>query len=80
MEIYEEVVKWWDGLVPMGVLTNWRKFLSMNERLLFFRMVSSSIPIVWGLEAPGVRCWHVISCIVAQILCLLHLVCLCRVM
>ena len=47
----------YDGatLVPMAVLTNWRKCLSMNERLLFLRMVSSNIPIVWGLGSPGGR-------------------------
>ena len=42
-------------LVPMAVPTSWRKCLSMNERLLFFRMVSSSIPIVWGLGPSGGR-------------------------
>ena len=42
-------------LVPMAVPTCWRKYLSMNERLLFLRMVSSKIPIVWGLRAPGGR-------------------------
>ena len=39
----------------MAVPTSWRKYLSMNERLLFFRMVSSNIPIEWGLGAPGGR-------------------------
>ena len=43
------------ALVPMAVPTSWRKCLSMNERLLFFRMVSSSIPIVWGLGPSGGR-------------------------
>ena len=43
------------ALVPMALLTSWRKCLSMNERLLFFRMVSSNIAIVWGLGAPGGR-------------------------
>ena len=41
------------ALVPMAVPTNWRKYLSMNERFLFFRMFSSHIPIVWGLGEPG---------------------------
>ena len=48
--------------------------------LLFFRVFSSSLLIVWGLGAPGVGCWYVISCSVAQILCPPHVVCLCRVM
>ena len=45
----------YDGaaLVPMAVPTSWRKCLSMNERLLFFRMVSSNTPIVWRLGVPG---------------------------
>ena len=68
------------ALVPMAVPTSWRKCLSMNERLLFFRMVSISIPIVWGSGHLGVGCWHVTSCSVAQILCPLHVVCSCRVM
>ena len=42
-------------LVPMAVLTSWRKCLSMNEQLLFFRMVSINAPIVWGLGAPKGR-------------------------
>ena len=42
-------------LVPLALPTSWRKCLSMNERLLFFRMVSSNIAIVWGLGAPGGR-------------------------
>ena len=46
---HEEVGIWW------GSPTSWRKRLSMNERLLFFRMVSSNTPIVWGLGAPGGR-------------------------
>ena len=41
------------ALVPMTVLTSWRKCLSMNETLLFFRMVSSNIQIVWGLGVSG---------------------------
>ena len=41
------------ALVRMAVSTSWRKRLSMNERVVFFRIVSSSIPIVWGLGAPG---------------------------
>ena len=41
------------ALVPMAVPTSWRKCLSMNESLLYLRIVSSSIPIVWGLRAPG---------------------------
>ena len=43
------------ALVPMAVLTSWRKCLSMNETLLFFRMVLSNTSIVWGLGAPGGR-------------------------
>ena len=43
------------ALICMAVPTSWRKCLSMNERLLFFRMVSSSISIVMGLGAPGSR-------------------------
>ena len=43
------------ALVPMAVPIIWKKCLSMNERMLFFRMVSSNIPIVWGLGAPGGR-------------------------
>ena len=66
------------ALVPMAVPTSWRKCLSMNERLLFFRMVSSSTPIVQG--NLGVECWHVISCSVIQTLCLPHVVCSCIVM
>ena len=41
------------GLVPVAVPTSWRKCLPMNERLLYFRMVSSNILIVLGLEVPG---------------------------
>ena len=37
------------ALLPMAVPTSWRKCLSMNERLLFFRMVSSNTAIAWGL-------------------------------
>ena len=43
------------ALVPMAVLTSWMKCLYMNERLLFLMIVSSCIPIVWGLGAPGSR-------------------------
>ena len=43
------------ALVPMAVPTSWRKCLSMNERLLFFRMVSSNTSIVWGLRGLGGR-------------------------
>ena len=43
------------ALVPMAVPTSWTKCLSMNERLLCLRIVSSSIPIMWGLRAPGGR-------------------------
>ena len=43
------------ALVPMAVPTSWRKCLSMNERLLFFRIVSSNTPIVWGLGVLGGR-------------------------
>ena len=43
------------ALVPMVVPMSWGKCLSMNERLFFLRMVSSSILIVWGLGATGVR-------------------------
>ena len=42
-------------LVPMTVPISSTKCLSMNERLLFFRMVSGNVPIVWGLGAPGGR-------------------------
>ena len=41
------------ALVPIAVLTSWRNCLSMNERLLFFRMFSSKIPIVWDLGVPS---------------------------
>ena len=41
------------ALFPMAVPISWRKCLSMNEGLLYLRIVSSSIPIVWGLRAPG---------------------------
>ena len=57
-----QMVSWWrpmkrlaygeTALVPMAVPTSWRKCLSMNERL-FLRMVSSNIPIVWGIGVPG---------------------------
>ena len=43
------------ALVLMVVPTSWRKCLSLNERLLFFRIVSSNTPIVLGLGAPGGR-------------------------
>ena len=43
------------ALVPMAVSISWRKYLSMNERLLFFRMVSSNTSIVWGLGPTGGR-------------------------
>ena len=43
------------ALFLMAVPTSWKKCLSMNERLLFFRMVSSNTPIVWGLGEPGDR-------------------------
>ena len=39
---YKEVGVWWVALVLIAVPTIRRKCLSMNERLLFFRMVSSS--------------------------------------
>ena len=42
-------------LVPMAVPTIWSKYLSMNKRLFFFRMVSSNTPILWWLRAPGGR-------------------------
>ena len=41
------------ALVSMAVPISWRKCLSMNERLLFFRMVSSNTPILRYLGAPG---------------------------
>ena len=41
------------ALVSMAVPVSWRKCLSMNERLLFFRMVSSNTQILWYLGAPG---------------------------
>ena len=41
--------------VSMAVPTSWRKYLSMNEKLLFSRMGSSSIPMLWGLWATGGR-------------------------
>ena len=68
------------ALVPMAVPTSWRKCLSVNERLLVFRMVSSNTLIVWGLGPPGGRVLHVISCSVIQTLCLPHVVCSCIVM
>ena len=43
------------ALVLMTVPASWKKCLSINERLLFFRIVSSNTPIVWGLGAPGSR-------------------------
>ena len=43
------------ALVPMAVPTSWRKCLSMNKRLLLFRMVSSNTLIMWGLGVPGGR-------------------------
>ena len=42
-------------LVPMAVPTIWSKYLSMNKRLFFFRMVSSNTPILWWLREPGGR-------------------------
>ena len=42
-------------LVPMAVPTSWSKYLSMNKRFFFFRMVSSNTPILWWLGAPGGR-------------------------
>ena len=43
------------ALVPMAVPTSWRKCVSMNERLLFFKMVSSNAPIVCGFGVPEGR-------------------------
>ena len=43
------------ALIPMAVPTSSRKCLSMNERLLFLRIVSSKTPIVWGIRAPSGR-------------------------
>ena len=43
---HEEVGNGGAALVPMAVLTSWRKCLSMNEGLLFFRMASINAPIV----------------------------------
>ena len=43
------------ALVPMAVPASWRKCLSMNERLLFLRIVSSKMPIMWGFGVPGDR-------------------------
>ena len=71
---HEEVDIWWAALVSMAVPTSWRKCLSMNKRLLFFRMVSSKIPIVWGMGHLGVGYWHVILCRLKQIPCLLYVV------
>ena len=51
----EKVGIWWAALVPMAVTKSWRKCLLMNERLLFFNIVSSSIMFVWWLRAPGGR-------------------------
>ena len=34
------------ALVPMAVPTSWRKYLSTNERLLFFMFFRSNTPIV----------------------------------
>ena len=42
-------------MIPMAVPTSWRKCLSINERLLFFRMVPSNTTILWGLRVPGGR-------------------------
>ena len=44
-----------EALVSMAVLTSWRKFLSMNETFLFFRMVLSNTQIVLGLGTPEGR-------------------------
>ena len=43
------------ALVTMAVPASWRKCLSIDERLLFFRMVSSNTRIVWGLRASEGR-------------------------
>ena len=62
------------ALVPMAVPTSWTKCLSMNERLLFFKFLSSNTPIVWRLGAPGGRVLAI------QALCLSGVVCSCTVM
>ena len=67
-------------LVPIAVPICWRKFLSMNERLLFFRIVSSNTPIVWRLGVPGGR---VLACNLSsmiQTICLPHVVRSCTMM
>lgn len=61
------------AFVPIAVLSSWRKCRYMDERLLFFRMISNSILILWVLAAPEGRA-------LAQILRLLHVVSLGRVM
>ena len=43
------------ALIPMSMPTSCRKCLSMNERLLIFRMVSGNTPVVWGLGPAGGR-------------------------
>ena len=69
------------ALVPATVRTSWRKCLSMNERLLFLRIVSSKTPMVWALRVPGGRRPRpAISCSAVQTLCTLREVCLCKVM
>ena len=42
-------------MVPMVVPKSWGKCLSVNEILLFFKMVSSNTPILRGLGALGGR-------------------------
>ena len=64
MKASRMVSSWWPmkrlayggvALVPMAVPTSWKKCLSMNKRLLCLRIVSSSIPIVRRIGAPGGR-------------------------
>ena len=38
-----------------GGTTSWRKCLPMDARLLFLRIGSSNILIMWGLETTGSR-------------------------
>ena len=55
MAAHEKLVYGGAALVPMAVSTSWGKCLSMNERLLCLRVVSSSIAVVWTFEEPGGR-------------------------
>ena len=50
---------WWGSIGFHGYADSLEKMQFMNEKLLFFRMVSSNTPC-GNLGYLGLGCWHVI--------------------